>query len=147
TASISSSAPRLRSAPLVGSTTWSRMWSSITSVIRLESAPRAATMRCSTLAQPFSSSSARSTAPIWPPTRLIRLRSFSFSRLVWDTVDSSYRVGGMVYRRDRGVEEQYLWHWPPDGTLESDWYSDTAWAALQRRGSVDRANCDGGQIG
>jgi hypothetical protein len=61
------------------------------------------------VAQPFSYSSARSTASIWPRTRLARFKSFSFSRLVWDKVDilAMDRVGGMVCGRARAVER-----WP-----------------------------------
>src|SRR5260221_497180 len=46
---MSSSAPRTRSAPFTGSTTWSRIWSSMTSAMRPLMAPRAATIRCSTV--------------------------------------------------------------------------------------------------
>src|SRR5271169_295385 len=63
---------------------WFRMWSSISSPIRLLMAPRAAARRCSASAQGSSSLRARSTLSSWPMTFLVRVTRSSFSREVCD---------------------------------------------------------------
>jgi hypothetical protein len=63
---------------------WFRMWSSISSPMRLLIAPRAAARRCNASAQGSSSLSARSTLSSWPMTFLVRVTRSSFSREVCD---------------------------------------------------------------
>jgi hypothetical protein len=56
---------------------------STTSAISPFIAPRTAEIRCMTLSQPASSSSARSMASTWPRMRRTRASSFCLSRIVW----------------------------------------------------------------
>ena len=74
-----------------GSTTWKRMWPSMTSAIRLLMAPRQAAMVSRMVEQSCSCSSAFSTAAIWPRMRRTRLSSFFLSRMVWATGSGSGR--------------------------------------------------------
>src|SRR5580692_941286 len=63
---------------------WFRMWSSISSPMRLLMAPRAAARRCSTSAHRSSSLSPRRALSSWPMTFLVRVTRSSFSREVCD---------------------------------------------------------------
>src|SRR6267143_2305605 len=63
---------------------WFRMWSSISSAMRLLMAPRAAERRCKTSAQGSSAWRARRALSSWPMIFLVRLTRSSFSHEVCD---------------------------------------------------------------
>src|ERR1700722_15412733 len=75
---------------------WLRMWSSMSSAMRLLMDPLAAASLWRTSAHCSSSLSARKIASSCPITFFVRLARFSFSREIWDIVCLSvdYLVGG-----------------------------------------------------
>src|ERR1700693_3511825 len=106
---MSSSAPRARSAPLGGSTTWRRIWSSITSAMRPLMAPRDDQMqhRCATRFL-LECALDRLDLAAHAPDPIEQLHLLAFGVRHRHSL-ACYRVGGMVSKTAAVVEPALAW--------------------------------------